>query len=101
MSTSTTYLHYRSTGRTSTSSRTLSEKTSDFSELTMSDKSIYKSTPSFIKVPEPLPRHSKAGPRLISYSNSFSDRSRPLKRHFSTSSVDRMQYFTNFPRKSR
>lgn len=97
-----TYYHYRSGARNSLSTKHFNEKVVDLSDK--NTEKMYQS--SNIKVPEPLPRQSKSNllksteTQTLS-SNSFSNKSTSLKRHSSTSSMDQIQYFSNFPQRSR
>ena len=102
-----TYFHYRSEDRTSLSAKHFADKIADLSDKNNSEK-MYQNLNNFIKVPEPLPRQSKTRPISVDYpkskipsTNSFSNSGSVLKRHSSTSSVDKIQYFSNFPQRSR
>ncbi len=93
-----TYYHYRSGSRNSYSTKHFSDKSVDHSD-TLSDRLLSdKSSNRIIKVPEPLPRQSKMNE---SYNlNTFSSGSN-LERHSSTSSIDKVQYFSNFSARPR
>ena len=95
-----TYYHYRSGSRNSYSTKHFSDKVIDHNKFsdktvdhfdTFSDRlSSEKASNRMIKVPEPLPRQSKMNE--INNSNTFSN----LERHSSTSSIDKVHYFSNF-----
>ena len=93
-----TYFHYRSGLRNSLSTKHFSDKNVSVVEQN-SNKNGEKLFSN--KIPEPLPRQSKSK-QVESSKTSFSNKStNSLKRHLSTSSMDKIQYLSNFPQRSR